>query len=135
MNAAGIPVFYGALDEDTCVAEVRAPVGSYVVVAKFEVLQPLRLLDFDSLKKVYVEGSHFDPDYAWRLGRASFLERLVREMSRPVMPGDEAFEYLVTQAVAEYLATKWSHGWTGSSSTHRNRWYRPQRGLFNHVAV
>ena len=106
MNAPGIPVFYGALDEDTCMAEARAPVGSYVVVAKFEVLQPLRLLDFDSLKKVYVEGSHFDPDYAWRLGRASFLERLVREMSRPVMPVDEAFEYLVTQAVAEYLAHK-----------------------------
>lgn len=106
MNAEGIPVFYGALDEKTCVAEVRAPVGSYVVVAKFEVLQPLRLLDFDSLKKIYVEGSHFDPDYAWRLGHASFLERLAHEMSRPVMPEDEVFEYLVTQAVAEYLAHK-----------------------------
>ena len=106
MNAAGISVFYGALDEDTCVAEARAPVGSHVVVAKFETLRPLRLLDFDSLTKIYVEGSLFDPNYAWRLGRASFLERLVREMSRPVMPGDEAFEYLVTQAVAEYLAHK-----------------------------
>ncbi|MCY4133128.1 MAG: RES domain-containing protein [Nitrospira sp.] len=106
MNAAGIPVFYGALDEDTCVAEVRAPVGSYVVVAKFEVLRPLRLLDFDSLTKIYVERNHFDPTYASHVGHASFLRRLVREMSRPIMPGDEAFEYLVTQAVAEYLAHK-----------------------------
>ena len=106
MNAAGIPVFYGALDEGTCVAEVRAPVGSHVVVAKFEMLRPLRLLDCDSLTKIYVEGSHFDPGYSVRLGRASFLERLVREMSRPVMPTDEAFEYLATQAVAEYLAHK-----------------------------
>ena len=106
MNAEGIPVFYGALDEDTCVAEVRAPVGSYVVVAKFEVLRPLRLLDFDSLTKIYVERSHFDPTYASHIGHASFLRRLVREMSRPVMPEDEAFEYLVTQAVAEYLAHK-----------------------------
>ena len=106
MNAAGIPVFYGALDEGTCVAEVRAPVGSHVVVAKFEMLRPFRLLDFDSLTKIYVEGSHFDPGYSVRLGRASFLERLVREMSRPVMPTDEAFEYLATQAVAEYLAHK-----------------------------
>ncbi len=106
MNAPGIPVFYGALDEDTCVAEARAPVGSHVVVAKFEVLRPLRLLDFDSLTKIYVERSHFDPTYASHVGRASFLRRLVREMSRPIMPGDEAFEYLVTQAVAEYLAHK-----------------------------
>ena len=39
-----------------------------------------------------------------REGRAAFLRRLVREISRPVMPQDEAFEYLPTQAVAEYLA-------------------------------
>ena len=106
MNAPGIPVFYGALDKDTCVAEARAPVGSHVVLAKFEVLRPLRLLDFDSLTKIYVERSHFDPTYASHVGHASFLRRLVREMSRPIMPGDEAFEYLVTQAVAEYLAHK-----------------------------
>ena len=31
MNAPGILVFYGALDEATCVAEARAPVGSHVV--------------------------------------------------------------------------------------------------------
>ena len=87
-------------------AEVRAPVGSHVVVAKFEVLRPLRLLDFDSLTKIYVERSYFDPTYTSHVGHASFLRRLVREMSRPVMPGEEAFEYLVTQAVAEYLAHK-----------------------------
>ena len=106
MNAAGIPVFYGAFEADTCVAEVRAPVGSHVVVAKFEVLRPLRLLDFDALKEVYVAGSHFDPGYAERLGRASFLRSLVQEMSRPVMPQDEVFEYIATQVVAEYLANK-----------------------------
>ena len=106
MNAAGIPVFYGALDVETCVTEIRAPVGSHVVVAKFEVLRQLQLLDFDALKEIYVRGSHFDPVYAERLGRASFLRRLVQEISRPVMPQDEASEYLVTQAVAEYLANK-----------------------------
>ena len=106
MNAPGIPVFYGAMEESTCVAEARAPVGSHVVVARFELLRPVRLLDFDALTEVYVEGSHFDPDYATREGRAAFLRRLVREISRPVMPQDEAFEYLTTQAVAEYLANK-----------------------------
>jgi hypothetical protein len=30
MNAAGISVFYGAVDGTTCIAEARAPVGSYV---------------------------------------------------------------------------------------------------------
>ena len=106
MNAPGIPVFYGALDEHTCAAEARAPVGSDVVVAKFELLRPVRLLDFDALAEVYDEGSHFDPEYCVRHGRWAFLRQLVREVSMPVMPQDEAFEYLPTQAVAEYLAQK-----------------------------
>ena len=106
MNAPGIPVFYGALDEGTCLAEARAPVGSDVVVARFELLRPVRLLDFDALAEVYDEGSHFDPEYSVRRGRWAFLRQFVREVSMPVMPQDEAFEYLPTQAVAEYLAHK-----------------------------
>ena len=106
MNAHGIPVFYGAMDESTCVAEVRAPVGSHVVVARYELLQPVQLLDLDALAKVYVGGSYFDPDYDVRKARVSFLGRLVREISRPVMPQDQTFEYLTTQVVAEYLANK-----------------------------
>ena len=35
MNAAGISVFYGAMEEETCIAEARAPVGSYVVIGRF----------------------------------------------------------------------------------------------------
>ena len=106
MNATGIPVFYGAMDETTCVAEAGAPVGSKVVIAKFELLRAVRLLDFDALAKIFVEGSYFDPDYDERVDKATFLRRLKREMCRPVMPQDEAFEYLPTQVVAEYLANK-----------------------------
>ena len=36
----------------------------------------------------------------------SFFRHLVSEISRPVMPQDEALEYLPTQAVAEFLAHK-----------------------------
>ncbi len=106
MNASGIPVFYGAFEKDTCVAELRAPVGSHVVLARFELLRPLRLLDFNALMEIYVDVSHFDPDYEIRYGRAAFLRSLVSEICRPVMPKDEAFEYLPTQVVAEFLANK-----------------------------
>lgn len=105
MNASGIAVFYGALDEETCIAESRAPVGSYVFVGQFTVVRPLKLLDFGVLTNIYVDGSHFDPDYQTRCGRARFLQRLVDELSRPVMPHVEEFQYLPTQVVAEYLAT------------------------------
>ena len=106
MNQKGVPVFYGAMDRSTCVSEIRAPVGSHVVVGEFELLRPVRLLDLDVLAKVHVKGSYFDPDYSTRTNRAAFLNRLVEEVSRPVMPQDEATEYLQTQAVAKYLAEK-----------------------------
>lgn len=106
MNAAGISVFYGAMDAATCIAEARPPVGSYIVFGRFEIIRPLRILDFDALREVYIEGSYFDPSYHERWKRASFLRRLVQEISRPVMPRDEEFEYLPTQAVSEYLAER-----------------------------
>ena len=56
------------------------------------------------LQKVYVAGSCFDPNHIGELSRASFLKRLVVELSSPVLPGSEEREYLSTQFVAEYLA-------------------------------
>ena len=106
MNQEGVPVFYGAMDRSTCVSEIRAPVGSHVVVGKFELLRPVRLLDLDALANVHVKGSYFDPDYSTQTNRAAFLRRLVEEVSRPIMPQDEATEYLQTQVVAKYLAKK-----------------------------
>ncbi len=104
MNAGGISVFYGAMDIDTCIAEVRAPVSSHVVVAKFRPVRPIKVLDLNRLQKIYVEGSYFDPNHIVELSRARFLERLVDELSSPVLPGSEEREYLPTQVVAEYLA-------------------------------
>ena len=106
MNAQGIPVFYGAMEPRTCVSEVRAPIGAHVVIGRFDLLRSVRLLDLDALSNVYAGGSYFDPDYSEREGRAEFFRHLVREISRPVMPQDEALEYLTTQAVAEFLAHK-----------------------------
>ena len=107
MNALGIPVFYGAMEKDTCVAELRASVGSQVVGAKFDLMRPVRLLDLEALTEIWnIDASHFDPDFDKREGRAASLWSLAREICRPVMPQDEAFEYLPSQAVAEYLANK-----------------------------
>ena len=106
MNAEGIPVFYGALEEETCVSEVRAPVGSFVVLVKFDLLNPIRVLDLNALSNAYADFSHFDPNYIEKRSRERFLEELVGEMSRPVMPHEEAREYIATQIVSEFLANR-----------------------------
>lgn len=105
MNARGIPVFYGATHPEAALAEVRPPVGSKVVVAQFDIARPLRLLDVASLQSLSVGGSPFDPMYLVRKQKAEFLEGLSERMTMPVMPDDEALNYIPTQVIAEYLAS------------------------------
>lgn len=104
MNANGIPVFYGAFEQRTCIAELRPPVGSQIVVAKFDVMRELRLLDLDVFTTLTVDGSLFDPEHRERLDRIAFLRNLHAHVIRPTMPGEEELGYLPTQAFAEYLA-------------------------------
>lgn len=104
MNAHGISVFYGASDPGVALAEVRPPVGSRALVGRFELLRPVRLLDVEALRKVYVSGSIFDPSYFDQLALGKFLSRLGERLTLPVMPDDEPSEYLITQMIADYLA-------------------------------
>jgi len=104
MNAQGIAVFYGATDPDVALAETRPPVGSKVLAGAFEIIRPLRLLDIEALSEVRVGGSVFDPELRLALEKAKFLEFLGYRIAKPVMPDDAPFDYLVTQAIAEYLA-------------------------------
>lgn len=106
MNARGISVFYGANNPDVAIAEVRPPVGSQVAVARFDITRPLRLLDLTALGAATEAGSIFDTGWATRLERATFLRSLSQRITKPVMPNDESFEYLPTQAIADFLATE-----------------------------
>jgi hypothetical protein len=106
MNARGISVFYGSTTAQTAIAEVRPPVGAKAAVARFSIIRPLRLLDLIALEHVQDGGSIFDSTLKDRLERVAFLQSLGQRMTRPVMPDDEAFDYLATQAIADFLATE-----------------------------
>lgn len=106
MNARGISVFYGAKEAKTALAELRPPVGSDVVIGRFEIIKDVRLLDVSALATTKADGSIFDPTFIKRLERAKFLRSLSRRISRPILPDDELSEYLVTQAIADFLATE-----------------------------
>ncbi|RYY74590.1 MAG: RES domain-containing protein [Gammaproteobacteria bacterium] len=107
MNAAGQPAFYGATDVDTALAEVRPVVGSWVVSAKFSIDRPLKLLDLRLLGKIKLAEnlSVFDETTKAAAQRRDFLRDLCNEMVLPVMPEQQEHSYLVTQVVANYLAT------------------------------
>ncbi|MDR1011567.1 MAG: RES domain-containing protein [Opitutaceae bacterium] len=106
MNAHGISVFYGSTFPDTAIAEVRPPVGSRVAVAKFDIIRRLRLLDVLALQEIFTDGSIFDPDHLGQIQLSTFLRHLSRRITKLIMPDDEVFEYLPTQAIADYLASE-----------------------------
>ena len=105
MNARGISLFYGATQAKVALSEVRPPVGSRVVLGRFELLRPLRLLDVQALQSIYVFGSVFDSSYVTRRARANFLRHLSDRISRPVFPDAEPLDYIVTQSIADFLAS------------------------------
>lgn len=106
MNAHGISVFYGANNPKVALAEIRPPVGCKVAIARFDIIRPIQLLDLTALSAVTTSGSIFDPAFIARLEQTMFLRNLSRRVTLPVMPEHERFEYLATQAIADFLATE-----------------------------
>lgn len=106
MNPPGISLFYGSFDPETCIAEIRPPVGTYAIIACFNVIRPLRLLDFRKMADAFEPISHFHPQYTAKRDRDAFLKAFGVEISIPVHPQEENLGYLPTQAVAEYLAQR-----------------------------
>lgn len=104
MSPLGIPVFYGAFDRATVIAEVEAAGWSWrerMTTATFEPAPGFNILRLDKLGPV---PSIFDEARRHLIGPMRFLHRFVSEVSRPV-PRDERehVEYVPTQIVAEYF--------------------------------
>ena len=101
MNPAGIPMFYGALDRDTAIAEVRSAVPTAASIGEFELLHEIRAVDLTALppmRGIFAEGT--------RQAKAAiaFLHQFVEDATLPIeRDGREHIEYVPTQIVTEYF--------------------------------
>lgn len=102
-NPAGIPYLYLASSPQTAVAEIRPHTGEHVCVARFSVreLQTVDLRNPRSLVSPFILG---DPREIGQL-RADLplLERLGQELTRPVVPGGAAIDYIPSQYLCEFI--------------------------------
>ena len=112
MNAIGISVFYAAFDRETCIAELRLPVGENIISGQFKLEQSITILDLTVLKEIDLNNiktgnaqgvSGNDDDYSLK-DRLVFLQKVSAEISKPISPHNEPLDYMPTQAFAEYLA-------------------------------
>lgn len=109
MNAFGISVFYGSTSPEVALAELKPAVGSSVVISKFELVKDVVLFDLNALELASASGSLFDPAHYRRLEKIGFLRTLRHVISVPVLPDNAATDYIITQAVADYLASSKFH--------------------------
>ena len=103
MNAEGIRVFYGALQDRIAIAEVQPPIGTHVVVGVFTPTRPLTILDLGALGDIFEYHDLFEPGFAEAAERLTFFRMLDREVSLPVKSADDSLANRPTQVLAEYV--------------------------------
>ena len=103
MSPAGIPMFYGAQDDHTAIAETvsgRLEAGEIVNVGAFVTLEEFSVLDLTNLQPVpslFSEQRHLRPILR-------FLHSFVRDLSKPIKKdGRVHIEYVPSQIVTEYF--------------------------------
>lgn len=102
-NPAGIPYLYLGSSPETAVAELRPHTGETACVAKFDVPQ-INAVDLRSPRRAVSPFILSDADAIGQL-RADlpFLERLGDELTRPVVPGGAAIDYIPSQYLCEFI--------------------------------
>ena len=101
MSPAGIPMFYGAIDEDTAITEVTdASEDTHVTWCQFELTADLRVVD---LTRLPAEPSMFDPELGSMRRQIRFLNMFVEQLSARIERDHDDIEYIPTQIVTEYL--------------------------------
>ena len=105
MSPAGISFFYGGMEPETCIHEVRPDIGENVVVGEFEIIQNLFVLDLST--EIESRKSIFDPDYVFSYEEyfKPFLVHFVTDISKPIRKTDNEIEYVPTHVFTEFLKT------------------------------
>jgi hypothetical protein len=104
MSPAGIPMFYGAADECTAIAETyiaKAGRKAVATVGKFETARDFIILDLTKLPPV---PSAYDQRLRHLRSGIAFLKEFVETLIQPITKnGRERIDYVPTQIVTEYF--------------------------------
>ncbi|MCH8156601.1 MAG: RES domain-containing protein, partial [Nitrospinae bacterium] len=105
MSPVGISIFYGSLEKETCVHEVRPSVGEIVAVAEFVILRSLKILDLTELPDSPDPISIFNENYGFSYETyfKPFFCHFAHDIAKPIRPGATDIEYRPTQAFTEFL--------------------------------
>ncbi|WP_176344855.1 RES domain-containing protein [Priestia aryabhattai] len=101
-NPRGISYLYCALDEPTCIAEIRPWKGAKVTVAH---IRPKKKLKLVGLFRATISPFEFESPYEI-LEIDKILSSFIQELSTPVDPAKSEIEYVPTQYITELIKSK-----------------------------
>jgi len=119
-NTRGLPVLYAATKSHVALYECRPSRSAFVAVSQMRATKPLTIANFapsaDNLPNPF-DRTDEDPLEAWQILRASEFGAIVsRELSRPLRDSDSVLDYVPTQFVADFIASRGFDGLRYQSS-------------------
>ncbi|EMP4392146.1 RES family NAD+ phosphorylase [Vibrio fluvialis] len=122
MTPSGVSAFYGALDRETCQAELRPIAGVKIATCAFKAINSFKLFDLDVLQKIKPTDidwyqDPFQEGLSNNIDSVYFFSQLYSELIKPSTNGDSK-TYRLTQLFFEVLRVKFLnqvHGITFSS--------------------
>lgn len=120
MNVAGIPVFYGALEDDSvAVSEVQPYINQEVAVVTFVARDELSVFDFTALNYSSAHQQEHNRNENYQV--YDVLQEIQTGVSKPIKPSDKEYEYIPMQILAEYIKERFKvEGIVFTSSLHEN---------------
>lgn len=104
MSPVGIPMFYGAFDQDTAIRETYDPADEALKKAAIGEFSPIRDLRVVDLSRSFYVPSLFDPELQMLRPYFSFMRDFVEDFTKPIERSDRAHaDYVPTQVVTEYF--------------------------------
>ncbi|WP_294329207.1 HEPN-associated N-terminal domain-containing protein [uncultured Sphingomonas sp.] len=102
MSPIGVPMFYGAVEASTALAEIATAPGRFAL-GTFVTTRQVVIVDLSSLPPV---PSLFDPDLARYRAIAMFMHEFIGDFKKPIdRQAGPHLEYLPTQVITEYFRT------------------------------
>ncbi|WP_451974118.1 RES family NAD+ phosphorylase [Azospirillum endophyticum] len=110
-NPPGIPYLYLGSTGKTAISEVRPHTGQLASIAEFIIPDSLSLIDLRHPRKLASPFIIGDEDQIGLLrSDISFLERLGKELTRPVLPKGASIDYIPSQYLCEFIKTRGHDG-------------------------
>lgn len=117
-NPMGIPYLYLSKNEETTYYEVRALYLDRLVIGTFSTTRELKILDFTKPLSLYVANLQ-SSDLAMEVSKYLLLQRISKDLSKPLRRFDTELEYVPTQLICEFCKLHDIDGIMFNSSLHK----------------